>query len=267
MVLSLAAGCATNGDLQVEVSRLRRELHDLKKQVAKTEEAIRGLEAQPDAPVASPPAPERSSPSGRAASPRTGPPRALPVVRLGSEGRVEVARRSDQAGAEDRGEPPVLIRVRGDRADRLSVDREVLARPDPVLDAAKEQPEALYQGALDALRRDKDPASALEQFRTFLKAHPHHSLAANAQYWTGESLQVLVRHEEAVAAFLRLLHDHPRSEKVPWALLRASESEQALGRSEAGQFWLERLRTDHPDSEPAKLAAALSLAGDEVHDR
>ncbi len=264
MALSIAVGCAGHGDLKAEVSRLRRELHDLRQQVAKTEEVVRGLRDRPSPSVAEPPlaAPETSSTPRR-----SGPPRSLRVVRLGAEGRVEVSRPSVRDGAEDRGEPPVLIRVRGDRADRLAVDRDVLARPDPVLDAAPKRPEALYEAALEALRRDKDPGSALERFRAFLKAHPDHALAPNAQYWAGESLQVLVRHEEALAAFSRLVRDHPISEKVPWALLRASESERALGRSEAERLWLEQLRTDHPDSEPAKLAAAISPARDEVHDR
>jgi TolA-binding protein len=243
--------------VEAEVARLRQELHRARALAERVEAKAEALETRVDLLTARV---QRASSSARAASPSAPAdpsdiPSGLPVVRLGGRGGPTSADGESPPGAVDAGEPPVLIRVRGQRAERLSVDREVLERPDPVLDASP-SPEAAYAEALAALRESKAPKAALARFRAFLERHPEHPLAAHALYWTGESLQMLVRHEAALEVFERLLARHPDSNKVPWAMLRAAEAHRALGRAPRGRALLERLLTDHPRSEPARVARA-----------
>lgn len=268
LALLLAGGptsaCASSqAPIERELSRLRQEVHVLRGRLDSARDQIATLEMKVGAlsarDAASPPTPtpvsaERGSspPTRRAATP------SLPVVRLG----VKQADTSsgDALGAVDRGEPPVLIRIRGSQAEKLPVDHAVLKRPDPVLDAPKRNaaadPDAAYRSALDALRTDRDPAAALRRFEGFLDRFPDHHLADNALYWSGEAQAMLLRHERAIAIFRSLLADHPRSNKVPWASLRLAESHLALGRAERGRALLEKLSADHPNSEPARLARA-----------
>ncbi|MEL6187220.1 MAG: tetratricopeptide repeat protein [Myxococcota bacterium] len=246
------------------MSRLRQEVHVLRGQLDAAREQISTLEMKVG--VLSSRRPELTSEASpvsvskrqKTTSRRTASKTSLPVVRLGVKPAVDSS--GDTLGAIDRGEPPVMIRVRGRQSEKLPVDHEVLKRPDPVLDAPRKsrpaRPDAVYRKALDALRTDKDPEAALAGFERFLERFPDHHLADNALYWSGEAQSMLLRHEQAIARFRALLADHPRSNKMPWALLRLAESHLALGRTERGHALLEKLRADYPNSEPARLARA-----------
>lgn len=260
-----ASACATSdGRLEAELSRLRQEVHGLRGQVVASRDRVEALEAQVgrlERARQAPPAPRASrgptlspeSPPAAPSEPRTLPaapsgPRTLPVVRLSADGRAS-ATDATATG-------PVMIRVRGERAERLAVDHEVLERPDP-LSSASTRPagaEPAYRQALDTLREEHDPALALERFDAFLGAYPKHHLADNALYWKGEALQTLVEHERALATFESLLRRHPQSNKAAWAKLRAAESCLALGNEAKGRRLLADLRATEPNSEPAKLA-------------
>lgn len=262
------AGCASNEALQVELSRLRQEVHGLRSTLALSDERLQAVEGKVDLLSADRRRQKAAMAGGSrqaVSSAPTGPSsrdriseeaaatRRLPVVRMTAPGQAAVE--SSGFGAVDNGEPPVMIRIRGQRSERLSVDRDVLARPDPVLDAPA-TPERSYRVALDTLRESKDPSSALPLFRSFLRKNPRHHLADNALYWMGESHQMLGQHAEAIAVWDRLLERHPRSNKVAWAKLRIAESYLALGQDRRGRALLQRLREDHPKSEPARLARA-----------
>lgn len=261
--LGLASGCV-NPNLESELSRLRKEILSLKEDHKATQDRLSALETGQGASiessevvVANPPARENSleeTPPPQTIAQRQGVPE-LPVVRVGVEKQLETPSRA-AIGAQDRGEPPVMIRIRGRQTDRLAVDHQVLNRPDPVLDRPRRRryPDPEYQRALRTLRKKRDPRAALTLFDNFIKHHAGHHLEDNAVYWSGEAHQMLLEHTEALEFFNRVIQRYPRSNKVSWAKLRIAQSYLALGQREEGQALLQQLRSEHPESEPAELA-------------
>ena len=228
-------------------------------------------------PVAPPPAREESAaaPSRR---------KALPVVRLGANAEPKAPARQEEwvdPGAQDDGGPPLKFTMAGEDEDarepRLSVDRSVLSRPDPVLDPERPRPKdapavptapprrtksraqikAQYKAALAKLRERNEPQVALKMFDRFLAANPKSRFADNAAYWRGECLFALVKHEEAIVAFDTVVQRYPRSAKVPFALLRKAESLIALKRKAEAVTALKTVIDQHGSSEAAESAKRM----------
>ncbi|HET9903975.1 MAG TPA: tol-pal system protein YbgF [Xanthobacteraceae bacterium] len=84
-----------------------------------------------------------------------------------------------------------------------------------------------------AFIQQKDYAMAESAFREFLKKHPNDRLAAEANYWLGESLYQRQRYRDAAEAFLTVSTKHDNTAKAPEALLRLGQSLAALGEKEA----------------------------------
>lgn len=79
----------------------------------------------------------------------------------------------------------------------------------------------------------KDYALAEEGLRAFLKKHPSDRLAADANYWLGESLFQRQRYREAAEAFLNVSTKHEAAAKAPDSLLRLGQSLAALNEKQA----------------------------------
>lgn len=272
-------GCAGTDALSRELSLLRREVREVRKdlvqarrQVERLESRVTllslgadGMERTPSTPVAAVQADRRAvsgAPSDRSARDRR-PGRVLPVVRLGQRAPASAASPGEpyEEGALDDGSPPVLIKVgpSEDAYERLPVDHEVLRRPDPVLDptgSARRPAHAQYERALATFREAGRPEAALAQFERFLRAHPRSRFADNAAYWSGECLYSLGRFDEAVQTFEKMVADYPKSAKVPHAMLRTAEVHMARGRETKGRRLLRAVVRAHPTSEAAERARA-----------
>ena len=94
------------------------------------------------------------------------------------------------------------------------------------------QPQQLYEWAYGLLLQ-KDYNTAESTFEDFLKQHPTHPLAGNAQYWLGETFYVRGQYRPAAAAFLKGYQDHAKSQKAPESLLKLAMSLQRLGQKDA----------------------------------
>lgn len=280
------SGCATNSAaIEVELSRLRRDVRSLHDKLGETELKLERLEGRvtllglgkdggvapaPKTPVAS------AKPAARieAAEPKisrlAGPGRSLPVVKL-----TNSPNDSGFQGALDDGSPPIEIKLRGSRVDRLPVDHDVLRKVDPVLDEQSAAPEvgrtkrasdaeirAAYEIARAKLRVEKKPARARALLRRFTRQFPGTKYADNVAYWLGECDLAEGRHRAALAAFDAMRRAHPGSPKVPYALLRSADAHVALGQQEKAEGLLRKVLADHPDSEAAEQAKAR-LAGTE----
>ena len=102
--------------------------------------------------------------------------------------------------------------------------------------------------------RNGDYPGAMRSFESFLKAHPKHPLAANAQYWIGESHLQLREFQAAIDAQRKLLGTYPDSNKVPDALLIIGTAESSLGASTAAKTTFEDLIARYPASDSAEKA-------------
>lgn len=111
-----------------------------------------------------------------------------------------------------------------------------------------------YGRAFDALKQGSYPA-AISGFAGFLRDHPQHELADNAQYWLGQAHYVTRDYPNAIAAFNRVVAQWPDSSKAADALLKVGYSQLELKRPVEARRTLEDVRTRYPGTESARAAA------------
>jgi len=104
-----------------------------------------------------------------------------------------------------------------------------------------------YEFAFGLLRQ-ADYAGAEQAFRQFLKAHGTHSLAANAQYWLGETLYVRNQFQEAAIAFAEGYQKFPKSNKAADNLLKLAMALGAINQREDACLALQQLGTEYRDA-------------------
>jgi len=121
-------------------------------------------------------------------------------------------------------------------------------------EATPATPEALYQKALDA-HRGGDPVKGRELLTRFLQQNPKHELAANAQYWVGETYYSEKNYEQAILAFQDVIKNYPGKEKIPAAMLKQGMAFADLGDAKSARFVYGKLKEDFPKTEEAKQAA------------
>jgi tol-pal system protein YbgF len=110
-------------------------------------------------------------------------------------------------------------------------------------------PQQLYERAYGYLLQ-KDYGTAESTFETFLKRHPGHQLAGNAQYWLGETFYVRGQYRAAAAAFLKGYKDYTKSQKAPESLLKLAMSLQRLGQKDAACTSFTEFASKYPNPPP-----------------
>ncbi len=108
-----------------------------------------------------------------------------------------------------------------------------------------------YNNAFGVLRRGGDYAAAEAAFKAFLVKHPKDPLAANAQYWLGETYFVRKDYPAAASAFAEGYQKYPQSPKAADTLLKLGMSLGDEGRKQDACFAFARLERDFPTMEPA----------------
>jgi tol-pal system protein YbgF len=111
-----------------------------------------------------------------------------------------------------------------------------------------------YRAAVE-LVRGGNQADAITALRTFLKSHPRHEYADNAQYWLGEAFYAEKDYQHALVEFRATIETYPRGNKVPDALLKVGFCYQALGQADKARAVLEQVVNLYPKTEPAALAS------------
>jgi tol-pal system protein YbgF len=114
-------------------------------------------------------------------------------------------------------------------------------------------PEEMYNAALAALRRGSH-GTARAGFEEFLRQHPQHALAGEAQFHIGESFQEGGEPVRALEAYGRVLERYPNAPKAPTALYRAGLIEAERGNREAARTMFNQVVTAYPRSVEAPLA-------------
>lgn len=95
---------------------------------------------------------------------------------------------------------------------------------------------------------------ALHGFQQFVKQYPNSELIDNAQYWLGEVYYAQGRYPQAIEEFEKVVRWYPEGEKTPSALLKIAYSYLNIDETEQGKLYLEEVIKEHPDSEEANLA-------------
>jgi len=96
----------------------------------------------------------------------------------------------------------------------------------------------------------KDYASAEDGFRAFLRAFPNDRMAADAQFWLGESMFQRQDYRDAADAFLGVTKNYESSAKAPDALLRLGESLAAIGEKDLACATFGEVGRKYPRASP-----------------
>lgn len=97
---------------------------------------------------------------------------------------------------------------------------------------------------------------AAQRFKHILAAYPDDPLAANAQYWLGESYFGRGKYREAADAFLKTYTDYPANDKAPDSLLKLGLSLDGLGQKDAACATYSELLNKYPGASGAVLDQA-----------
>lgn len=114
-------------------------------------------------------------------------------------------------------------------------------------------PEEPYKEAFESFRKGRYE-EALGRFSEFVKQNPDSPLAANAQYWMGESAMGLKDYEKAIVYFQEVVDKHPKSDRAARALLRQADAFAATGDKKTSTILFKRIVEVYPKSEEARLA-------------
>jgi tol-pal system protein YbgF len=125
------------------------------------------------------------------------------------------------------------------------------AVPAPVSGASEQ---AAYDAGMAALRSGNYD-KAISTFREVVANYPTGDLAANAQFWMGESYYTKGDLESAVTAYRKVLADWPGSRKAPDAMVKLGFSLSDLKRTGEARSTLEEVVRKYPGTNAAQLAA------------
>jgi tol-pal system protein YbgF len=147
-----------------------------------------------------------------------------------------------------------------DRILKLQTALEELSRKTgEAATPAKETPptaEALYMKGLETFKAGDMPA-AREILGKFLEKFPKHDLAANANYWIGETYYGEKNYEQAILAFQEVIKNYPQQPKAPSAMLKQAMSFKAINDTKSANYVLKKLVAGYPKSDEAKKAKEL----------
>ena len=126
---------------------------------------------------------------------------------------------------------------------------------------AQRQKEAEHptdRGPLYNLARQRldqgQPSRARELFQDFMNRYPKDELAANAQYWLGETYFTEKKWNDAIVEFQKVLKEHKGSDKVPDALVKIGLSFQAQKDCQNALLFFEEVLQSYKNSPAAKTA-------------
>ena len=124
------------------------------------------------------------------------------------------------------------------------------AAPAPATGASEQ---ATYEAGMAALRGGNHD-KAVASFQEVVTNYPNGDLAANAQFWIGESYYTKGDLEGAVVAYRKVLGDWPNSRKAPDAMVKLGFSLSDLRRTGEARSTLEEVVRKYPGTNAAQLA-------------
>ena len=128
--------------------------------------------------------------------------------------------------------------------------------PDDAGKPAADSPDLAYEQAYANIKVQKYD-EAEQAFTGFLARYPKHPLAANAQYWLGESYYGRDRFDKAAKAFALAYQNYPQSPKGPESLLKLGLSLNSLGKHNEACLTWGQLKKQFPSASPVLSRAAV----------
>jgi tol-pal system protein YbgF len=122
--------------------------------------------------------------------------------------------------------------------------------PAPVAGGSEQ---AAYDAGMAALRGGNYD-KAVATFREVVANYPNGDLAANAQFWIGESYYTKGDLESAITAYRKVLGDWPNSRKAPDAMVKLGFSLSDVKRIGEARSTLEEVVRKYPGTSAAQLA-------------
>lgn len=141
------------------------------------------------------------------------------------------------------------LQERARELDRARADSTPAAPP--TADASEAQ--EVYDTALAAFERNSF-STAREGFEEFLRVAPQHRLAADAQFYVGETYAQSGQADRAVQAFTRVVELHPTSPRASAALFRNGQVELGRGRRDEARARFNQLVRAYPNAPDARRA-------------
>ena len=114
-------------------------------------------------------------------------------------------------------------------------------------------PEQLWQAATQQLARGS-LATAQRAFQQFLREHPNHDRAPDAQFFLADILVQQGQPEDALRAFEEVQSRFPTSTRVPDALYRIAILQIDAGNVDQARTTLQRIVNTYPDTAIALIA-------------
>jgi tol-pal system protein YbgF len=120
--------------------------------------------------------------------------------------------------------------------------------------AAPGSPDQAYEQAY-ALYTAKKYDEAEAAFQAFLGKYPKHPLAANAQFWIGESDYARGQYDKAAKAFALAYQNYPQGPKGADSLLKLGMSLAGLGKTNEACLTWAQLKKQFPAAGPTLTRA------------
>ena len=173
---------------------------------------------------------------------------------LALRSRLEAQESAPRQKEETRAEQPAqqLKVVKLEPAPRAGMPPAAAAPVEP----AETDASSLYRRAFNSYREGRFGEAILD-FEDFLRRHPDHEYADNAQYWIGESYYSQAQYEQALAEFNRVLDRYPQESKASDSLLKIGLCYQKLGDQARARTTWNRLVAQKPETEAARQAQKL----------
>ena len=96
-------------------------------------------------------------------------------------------------------------------------------------------------------------SDAQRAFTEFLKTYPTHPLAANAQYWLGETYFAQTQYSLAAKTFAKAFQEHPQGQKAPDALLKLALTLEKMNKKDDACLTLGELNKRFPSGPQSVL--------------
>lgn len=231
-------------ELEREIRRLTGQIEEQNYEIRRLKEEMENLRSQIDLGSTAPKPVDFGQGRGPAQP-------SEPTVGVGAELSI-----SELDPDSDLVEPGVGIQSQtqtfGDSVQSLGT---ITTKTDGAPSGAKDSAPLAYDHAYSFIK-SQDFARAEAEFSGFLNTYPNHDLAANAQYWFGETFYVRGNYDRSAREFAKGYQKYPQGPKAASNLLKLGMSLVGLGKAEDACIAFKQLKAEYSNSSVPVLKRA-----------